>query len=354
MAFRSASDNIITEQQDRIGIKSRLLSFGVKFLDDAMTGIFPDDLILLGAPSGVGKTQICVNIALANIENAKRVHFIALEASEFEIERRLKYKYIANYFFSDENRPRLKKNLTFTDWYLGEYENELKLYEDLATEFCHKAFGSLFTFYKSEKFDVFNLIENIHLIENDTDLIILDHIHYLDWDDPNDNRAIKEIAKKVRSLALECQKPIILVAHLRKKDRGNKEIAASLDEFHGSSDLSKIATKVITIAPGPVTDDGKYTTYFRIPKNRLDGGVTRYVGATTFSPKKGGYDDEYSIGFANTEKFFQLTHHQYPQWAKFTHDSSMGGSSHSRESDSLRAFKGSVHSQTMFNPSERN
>ena len=42
------------------------LSFGVKFLDAALGGILPDDLVLIGAPSGVGKTGFVTNLAAAS------------------------------------------------------------------------------------------------------------------------------------------------------------------------------------------------------------------------------------------------------------------------------------------------
>jgi archaellum biogenesis ATPase FlaH len=318
--FHKASDNAQEEYEARLRSPNKLLTFGVNFLDDALRGIFPDDLILLGAPSGAGKTQLCCNIAYANLEDGKRVHYIALEASVYEIERRLKYPLVLERFYADENRPRLDDKLTFTDWLSGAYANELKPYEESATEFFKKAFQNLFVHYKPEKFGIQNLIESVLYCADDTDLIIIDHVHYFDFDDDNENRAIKEIAKTVRNLALTHQKPILLVAHLRKRDKQNEELVAGLDEFHGSSDLYKIATRVITISPGSVTQDGKYETFFRIPKNRLDGGVTRFIGKELFSPKRGSYEpDSYQVGYATQTRkqgFECIDNARVPRWAK--------------------------------------
>lgn len=353
MSFRSASENVLREREGRKGILGRVLKFGISFLDDALRGIFPDDLVLLGAPSGVGKTQACVNIAITNLDAGKRVHFIALEASEFEIERRLKYQQVAKFYFADDKRPRLERSFNFTSWMLGEYEGKLDQYEEMAERYCSTYFTDLFTFYKSEKFDVTDLVENVAYAADQTDLIIIDHVHYFDWDSDNDNRAIKEIAKTVRSLALDYQKPIVLVAHLRKRDRNNKELVAGLDEFHGSSDLTKIATKVVTVAPGPVTEDKKFTTYFRIPKNRIDGGPTRYMGAMTFDPKKGGYDDEYGVGWAHSEKFTHIEPSQMPQWARSFGNGGFYNSFSPRESSAFENFKRSAITPRVYNPSER-
>jgi len=315
--FKTIATESFPEIQYRRNLRSRLMEFGIGILDDALRGILPDDLILIGAQSGLGKTQICCNIAMANMENGKRVHFIALEAGEFEITRRLKYPLVMERFYADDDRPSLGK-IDFTNWMLGDYLNEMEAHEQSAAEFFEKAYGNLFMFHKADKFGLAELIESVCFGAKDSDLIIIDHVHYFDLEDDNENRALKEIAKTVRSLALEEQKPIILIAHLRKKDRGNKELCPGMEEFHGSSDLYKIATRVITLSPGrPLPDGAGYETYFRIPKNRFDGGVSRFVYQTVFNPRKGSYEKEYKFCWAGSEKFEEIIDKSIlPSWAK--------------------------------------
>lgn len=318
--FHKASESAHSELLARSTLPTNVLRFGVDYLDDAMRGIFPDDVVLLGAPSGAGKTQLCCNIAYANLLDGKRVHYIALEASEFEIERRLKYPMVLERFLSDPDRPKLAERITYPEWLMGKYVNELKKYEDESAKTFEKSFSSLNLHYKQEKFDIKKLIDSILYCADDTDLILIDHVHYFDFDDDNENRAIKEIAKTVRSLAIENQKPIILVAHLRKRDRYNDELVPGLDEFHGSSDLYKIATKVVTVSPGQPTDDGLYETFFRIPKNRIDGGVTRFIGRELFSPKRGSYEPgRYQVGWSSQtrkEGFSMVDAGRVPDWAR--------------------------------------
>lgn len=317
--FRSASKDAHAEFGRRKNMTSKILSFGIDFLNDALRGIFPDDLVLLGAPSGVGKTQICCNIALSNLEAGRKIHYIALEAGEDEIERRMKYPHVCERYYSYSSAPRLGK-LNYTDWLMGKYAEPLEAIEIEVSDFFHKAYRDLFLFYKQEKFGLTQLIESVCYAAGDTDLIIIDHVHYFDFEDDNENRAIKEIAKTVRNLVLDNGRPIILVAHLRKRDRHNDELVAGMEEFHGSSDLFKIATKVITVAPGPLRSDGTFETYFRIPKNRLDQGVARYCGKEIFDPKRGGYvSGKYEIGRANqsrTKDFEQVPDALYPDWGR--------------------------------------
>jgi KaiC/GvpD/RAD55 family RecA-like ATPase len=325
--FKPAGDSSSPERKARdAGI--RRLRFGIDFLDHALRGIFPDDLVLIGSPSGVGKTQICCNIAQANLEDGKKVHYIALEASEFEIERRLKFPLVLSAYLADKDRPKLFKKINFTDWILGEFKNELALYEDQVEKYFESAYRDLFVFNKQERFTVDDLISAVHYCASDTDLILVDHVHYFDFDDDNENRAIKEIAKTVRTLALEEQKPIVLVAHLRKRDKANDEIVAGLEEFHGGSDLFKIASRVITVAPGKMTSDGLYETFFRTPKNRFDGGVTRFIAKEFFNPKTREYEKgRYQLGWAEQKRargFEELDRSLYPDWAKGLQDRERG------------------------------
>lgn len=317
--FHRASDSAFTEYEARSKTVDRILKFGIEFLDDALRGIFPDDLILVGAPSGVGKTQLCCNIAYANLLDGRTVHYIALEAGEHEIERRIKWPLVMERYYADPDRPRLGR-IEYTDWLLGKYATELKSYELDAAKFFETAYKGLNIHYKGDRFDVNSLIESVTYCARDTDLIMIDHVHYFDFDDDNENRAIKQIAKTVRTLALEEQKPILLVAHLRKRDRYNDELVSGLEEFHGSSDLYKVATRVVTLAPGRQTTEGDFETYFRIAKNRLDGGVTRFIAKEFFSPKRGGYEKgRYQLGWANQtrkEGFGEVDSSLRPNWAR--------------------------------------
>lgn len=318
MSFLRSIEHTFTEVDSRRNLRDGILKFGIKYLDDAMAGILKNDLILIGAGSGMGKTQTCCNIAKANIELGKKVHYIALEAEFLEIERRIKYQLFAKAFLKDSLRPK-HIHISFQNWMLGDYIDSCTLYEAQAAQDFLDNYSTLFTFYKSVKFDVNDLIMTVLNCSEDTDLIILDHVHYMDYED-DENRSIKEIAKTARQLALEHGKPIILVSHMRKSDRHSLTFAPGLEEFHGSSDLYKIATKAVTIGPGAISEDGKIETYFRIVKNRFEGSVTRYIGKCFYNSKEGSYDNKYEIGDAyqsRADSFKQLDRNIYPAWGEY-------------------------------------
>ena len=319
--FKRISEYATAEREHRAKLLNNRMRFGVDFLDDALRGILTEDLVLLGAIPGSGKTELCCNIALANLEDGKKVHFISLESSEYEITSRMKYPLVSQRYHADPNRPKLESPLNFPDWLQGKYLTELKEYEDSANEYFKAAYQNLHLFEKGNKFGIDELIQSILYCAEDTDLIIVDHIHYFDMDEnENENRALKKIMKTARELCLEQGRPIVLVGHLRKPDRSNDDMVPDMNEFHGSSDLSKIATKVITMAPGKYTSAGTYETFFRTPKCRIDGGVSRFIGREFYNPKKGAYEkNRYEIGWAQQKRGedFEVIEPLFtPTWAR--------------------------------------
>lgn len=340
MSYIKSNSVAFSEIELRKNRRKNLLTFGNDFLDDALKGILPNDLILIGAGSGAGKTELSCNIAKANIEKGKRVHFIALEAELYEIERRIKYQLFAKAFFDDISRPDV--NIAFDEWMLGDFIESCEKYEAIAAKEFMNNYENQFTYYKQENFTPTDFIEKVLIAHQETDLIILDHVHYFDFDDDNENRAIKEIAKTARSLTLEYGKPIILVSHLRKRDRGTQDMCPGLEEFHGSSDLYKIATKAITIAPGGWDPGGKYETFFRIVKNRFGGSVVRYLASCNYIISEGRYEKGYRLGEANQkrdEEFRDIEGNLHPKWAKHSTRESSFSNSHAKEKPANASIK---------------
>lgn len=303
--------------------RGQLLSFGMHYLDQAMRGILPQDLILVGASSGAGKTQFCVNMALRNVESGRRVHMIALEAEQNEIEQRFEYGLLARAYFDDPTEKPFIKNLNYLDWVLGKFDDKLSKYESIIRD-AFDSYKTFETYYKTKDFGLPELVQSIYSVAEKTDLIIVDHVHYFDLDDDNENRALKQIAKTVRDVVQNIGKPVVLVAHLRKRDRRFSPLVPELDDFHGSSDLGKICTKAITLARGEMIDRKRFETYVRIPKCRIDGSVTQYVAKTVFSLELNAYEKGYQIGqlTAGGTEFEEFNtdneHHKgkIPHWAK--------------------------------------
>jgi replicative DNA helicase len=276
-------------------------------------------LILIGARSGVGKTKLAADIAQANAADGKRVHYFALEAEPDELERRQKFSLLARRVNKEGGWSKHGK-LRYAEWMAGDYENwckdlELKIdAEESIKPGCH-------TFYKDRDFTPDDVEAKFLAIQHDTDLVVLDHLHYVDSDDPNENRSQKALIKLLRDLALSMGKPVIVVAHVRKSDRKAPNLVPDLDDFHGSSDIAKIATRAIMFARAddqPHAQPWLWPTYMHIPKDRLDGSLPYFPALMNFDARVHAYSDTFQIGrFKDRgQKFELLPEGKQPDWAK--------------------------------------
>ncbi len=320
--FKSTAERIVAERERRLELGKNVLTLGVKFLDDALGGIFPNDLIILGAKTGRGKTALATSIALKNAYRGKRVHYFALEAEEDEIERRMKFS-LLGHIVRDHCRKTLDYTslnaLNYLDWYTGKCDSFTRNFEAVVDGQIASRYSTLKTFYRSSDFYAEHFESLVKQIHGDTDLIVLDHLHYVDSDDANENSGYKRIVKKIRDTALEAGKPVLVIAHLRKSSTRSAEPVPGIEDFHGTSDVPKIATKAIIIAPAPMPEGGDpnfCSTYLAPVKCRADGSRTRYVGKCMFDVRLNQYADEFELGQVEGVEYQPVEEQYKPRWAK--------------------------------------
>lgn len=316
--FESSAERLVGESEERAALVARKLHFNVKFLDDALGGILPNDLIVLGARTGAGKTALATMIAQKNAEQGKRVHYFALEAEPKEIERRMLYRALVQEAFARGGHLP-KERFSYRAWYEGRLESFLRPLRASVEPVLRETYRGLQTYYRGAQFEANELERLFRAIQDQTDLIILDHLHYVDTDDRDENRGYKAIVKRIRDVSLCTGVPVVLIAHLRKKDRGQKMLVPDIDDFHGTSDITKIATKCILLAPAPrdpMAPNHLWTTFMTIPKDRMDATTQNYVAKVIFDVSRSAYDEGYTLGRINHDAFQALTPSELPSWAQ--------------------------------------
>ena len=315
--FMPSPERIDGERAERLANGAGILSFGVKFLDDAMGGITRRDLVLIGAKTGSGKTQLASNIAMTNCRAGKRVHYFALEAEDREIERRMKFQLLAAIYYRDFVGAHIK--LRYIDWYNGRLDYVLGRFEREADEELRELTRNLSTYYRVDSFTSDDFAKHLDAIREETDLAVLDHFHYVDSTDDNENRGHKRIVKQIRDSVLRAEKPVIVIGHIRKSDPKVTPLVPTEEAFHGSSDIVKIATKAIMIAPDYETETGNpslWSTYMQIVKCRQDSSLTRYVARVNYDTKHDAYEEFYVLGRLTDggREFKGLDSGQWPTW----------------------------------------
>lgn len=316
--FKPSVVRLAGERAIRVAAAGTMLTFGVAYLDHALGGIRRSDVVLYGAKSGKGKSALATITSLANCRRGRRVHYFALEADDDrEIERRMKYQVLAEMYY----RRIGGKPIRYQDWEAGLLDGVLGQFEDEADAQLEDSLSNLRTFYQDDSFTSDDFIAHFASIQDETDLVVLDHFHYVDSDDDNENRAAKKLVKQIKGCAKKAKKPVIVVAHLRKADRQRETLVPDLEDFHGCKDLGNIASKAVVIAPayGVASPDSyHWGTYVAAAKNRTDMSVSRYVALNMFNVRTNTYEEKYSLGrlVDGGKKFKLLPEDEVPFWAK--------------------------------------
>jgi replicative DNA helicase len=295
---------------------SKVTSFGVDYLDKSLKGILPTDLVLLAADSGCGKTELVTTIALNASATGKRVLMFALEAEDLEIERRIKFKLYSEIYTNEipNGRP-----IEFDEWLLRRAP-EFELYTDRVRDLFETVTTNLNVCYKKEEdFGVTDFEKKLMAFRQSTDLVIVDHLHYFDITDQNELMALGKVAKKIRHMALQEKLPIILVCHVRKKERGESPLIPEMEDIFGTSDVFKNATKVIMMSGSmDVTTPHLRDTFIRTAKYRHKGSVKNYIAKVVYNTLKNAYEPQFQLGLykPGMKNFTPMKREQFPWWAK--------------------------------------
>lgn len=337
IAFKSYEDAFQVEAQERLDIKfGELCKYGIKPLDDAMLAIARNELIVIGAGSGYGKTELALAISRYNALNGKRVAHYNLEGGYREAIQRMKWRDMCDIYF---NEPRAEYiELDYRTWVLNKEQNptlidiEARVYDNLKDKLAGKLYlynnplglncdefcASLLDFHDLRV--AFEQGGKAKKLGFNLDLIVIDHLHYFSLDKNEDEIGeITKILKEVKKITENYNIPVILVAHLRKLPRGHG--VPDKEDIYGTSNIHKIANTCIILAPDHENDDtanGLYPTYIRIAKSR-QGLRPHLLIYSKFDIKTRRYQDDYELykSFPNGEVATEpLPDAEKPRWAR--------------------------------------
>ena len=296
--------------------------FGIRALDLATGGIMKNDVVVMSARTGGGKTEFAVNVAMANLRRGKRVLFFALEASSGEIANRIAYQEFSHRYYMSAIKRDIPDAATmrYKDFVLGKLKKTLEPYEDDVADKLSEFKDRFHVIYREKEFKIDDFEKCLLAYQDDVDLVIVDHLAYFDLDDAkNENAEFTRVVKGMRDMALLSGKPILLLTHIRKKDRKDESLVPDVDDLFGTSNVAKIATKIIMIAPDYVNQQASHTeygTYIHIAKDRTDGSLPRYLFRVVFDIKTNSYHEQFAIGKHKpmSSDFEPLILGDYPKW----------------------------------------
>lgn len=340
MEMKLATDCWIEAEENLRKIDpNKICNFGIQCMDDALKGILPNDLIVIGGDSGVGKSETGLDIAIHNAKNNRKVALYFIEGGAEEAINRIRWKLISNKYYEQKHTS---INMDYSEWRMNRLRCELldKLNYEAFIEFKNIINKNLHIYSFEESFTIQMLTNSLGWFSEErpgeflnesfynVDLIIIDHLQYFTLTNPkNEFTEMTQILMKVKDITNFHNIPVILISHLRKKDKDRG--LPSQEDFFGTSNIAKIASQAITITSAPSGESfatGKYPTFFRFVKSRT--GIRPSVAVLCdFNQKTGKYDNEYSVYSLIGDKpaASPLERFKLPKWA-YKHGDKNGSS----------------------------
>lgn len=209
--------------------------YWIWILDLYMGGILPNELVVVGADTGMGKSEIAYKIAITNAMRGKKVLLFALEWDLNEVALRYMQKTISELY-----------PLKTIDFRFNRKQEHQKYVDQIVTglEWVERV-KNLLIFKKQQVPTMSLLADMIEQMKDGVDMIIVDHLHYIQF--ASASQEIEEIGKvmrQVKQITDTIKKPIVIMSHLRKRKKTDDPTEQDL---YWSSNIAKEANTIILL-----------------------------------------------------------------------------------------------------------
>lgn len=220
-------------------------------------GIRKGEIVTLCAGSGIGKSQVCKEIAFDLIRRDMNVGYIALEENVRRTALGLMGMHLNKQILINPDEVDANEKRTAFEATVGSGHC-----------FLYDHFGSM---------DCDNLVNRIRYMVNgcNCEYIFLDHLSIVvsGLESGDERRYIDNTMTKLRSLVEEMKCALILVSHLKRPDgRGHEEGGlTSLSQLRGSAGIAQLSDMVFGLERNQQDEDLADVTRLRVLKNRWSG-----------------------------------------------------------------------------------
>ena len=232
-------------------------STGYEKLDKLIGGFANGEIIVIGAATGIGKTQFAQSLIMNLAFNSVPVLFFTLEMSRVETTIRF---------------MRMIKSKCD-----GDVLTQLPIY-----------------YQDCENVNLKILEESIRQgIEKGVKIVFIDHLHFFSRSVENQSAEIGIITQQFKLLARKYNVPIVYISHLRKMNNPNKK--PELDDFRDSSFIAQDADIALMLwrKPDDRNETCRRTTRCYIRKSRRrDMGITAYYLDRNYYLQEVEYDPQ--------------------------------------------------------------
>jgi twinkle protein len=246
---------------DKLNDKSttRSVPYPWSGLDRKLLGLRVGELVTFTAGSGIGKSQVCRELAHHLLKRGESVGYIALEESTTRTALGLV-------------GIELNKPLHISKEGVSESDFKNGFDRTVGNDHCflYDHFGST---------DSDNLLSRLRYLARGCGCqwLILDHISIVvsGSSDGDERRLIDNLMTKLRTLVEETGVGMLLVSHLKRPEGGNKGheegAQVTLAQLRGSAAIAQLSDIVVGLERDQQDEDTKNITTVRVLKNRFSG-----------------------------------------------------------------------------------
>ncbi len=230
-------------------------------LDKLIAGLHPEELTIIAARPGVGKTAFAIQLMLNMAKKGNKCLFVSREMSQMQIAKRI----LSNLAVVDGQKLRFCKYLTDEDWEkIGIttceiFELPIELNDKLATIQEIRA-------YCRELRNKGNL-----------DLLIVDYLQLCRSLKKTENRRqeIEDISRQLKEISLEFSIPVIALSQLSRESVKSKE--PELNHLRESGSIEQDADNVFFLHVPDGTDETQDYFDIKVLVSKQRNGPTGYI-----------------------------------------------------------------------------
>jgi replicative DNA helicase len=232
----------VTEIEKAVALKGALsgIPTGFQRLDDLTDGWQSEDLVIIGARPGTGKTSIALNMSTAALKAGRRVGFFSAEMSAVKIVKRL----IADWGNIEHRKLR--------SGYMSQSEFAK------ITDACDEIARTMLYINDTSGITLTDLVSDARRMrrKDSIDIVFIDYLSLISnkSDKVPRHEQVAEISASMKNLARELGVPVIVLSQLTREAQGERP---KLSQLRDSGAVEQDADMVILLQHCGYVDDAK-------------------------------------------------------------------------------------------------
>lgn len=245
-------------ETEKLRPKRLFFSTGHKYLDECLGGgIAAGELIIISGYTGNGKTSFCYDMT-RNMPNQNCLWLPFEESAEELAEKSIKYGQAPIHFYTPKQLPR----------------DDIQWIEE-------------------------RILESV--LKYNTKVVFIDNLHFITMQENQDFNKNGVFAKQLKRIANKFEIAIVLIGHLRKS-QGGIHTMPTYEDIQGSSDVVKLANKVLAVwreSKKDITGQITYTGDTKVAVQKVRGAYGKLENIL-FSWNRGVYREKSLAEFVDT------------------------------------------------------